>query len=462
MKTKVLLTLLILLWSSLGLTGSCKYGTDCYCDRVAITSNAIYDPALLVCEDWEAPTLYDDVGFGDTAPLSLRGSGGTHAGGPWYDHSLYGFRGSNNYMSRKYGSPGSGGAWKHLTPISPKRGITCINQDPSGICAEGAYRFDDLWDANKITNYSDGTSTGACIDIIKTGFQNANAEGAELGIPDTPGTIDNRGVFDGNQTFGYRVGPGTGTHENQACGIVGEAKFNKHVYSVGVTYAMAYGDNTGSLVPVTNPGIAQLKHEEFANNLNPAYMEFWITGNTGLRATAGFPFSGFRFTKGESACLSALAGATITAGEAKCEGIALRIGTVAGQYTQSTDWPFGKYGCVRAYMGGMNTSNMTYQIWYNNGVSEKLVFSMTGFNAASAMFNQYYDFFKWNSYANANAAIGGYTGLNGKFRRWIDNVHVREGMPVSCSQIGFSGSASTPNPTPAPTKPSAPKNLRVI
>ena len=54
-----------------------------------------------------------------------------------------------------------------------------------------------------------------------------------------------------------------------------------------------------------------------------------------------------------------------------------------------------------------------------------------------AFVNQFYDFFIWNNYMNANSGSGGYPGLNGRYRRWIDNFHVRQGVPVLCSQIGF-------------------------
>src|SRR2546427_12217191 len=48
----------------------CTPGTDCYCDRVKNVSSPIYDPSLLMCEDFEAPTLRLNQGLGNGAPRS--------------------------------------------------------------------------------------------------------------------------------------------------------------------------------------------------------------------------------------------------------------------------------------------------------------------------------------------------------------------------------------------------------
>ncbi len=46
----------------------CTDGVDCYCDRVRNPADALYDPLMLICEDFEAVTLHDDVNFGGGAP----------------------------------------------------------------------------------------------------------------------------------------------------------------------------------------------------------------------------------------------------------------------------------------------------------------------------------------------------------------------------------------------------------
>ena len=52
---------LFIVWVGVAFGASCTDGTDCYCDRV--NGGDLNDPNLLFCEDWEAPTLYDDTGF---------------------------------------------------------------------------------------------------------------------------------------------------------------------------------------------------------------------------------------------------------------------------------------------------------------------------------------------------------------------------------------------------------------
>jgi hypothetical protein len=49
---------------------------------------------------------------------------------------------------------------------------------------------------------------------------------------------------------------------------------------------------------------------------------------------------------------------------------------------------------------------------------------------------QGYERMAWNPYANTNQGTG-YTPSTELTFRYEDNLHVRNGMPVSCSQIGF-------------------------
>jgi hypothetical protein len=73
----------------------CTPGVDCYCDKVR--SGSLSDPSLLWCEDFEAPTLRLDQGFGNGPPYY----------GPQYDHSFPDWgtnnRGNNSYWYRVYG-----------------------------------------------------------------------------------------------------------------------------------------------------------------------------------------------------------------------------------------------------------------------------------------------------------------------------------------------------------------------
>src|SRR5262245_22345769 len=74
-----------------GEAASCTKGVNCYCDRVK--GGDLNDPALLMCEDFEAPTLLSTTGVGNGPPYY----------GPVYDGGSN--RGANWYWTQKYGSP---------------------------------------------------------------------------------------------------------------------------------------------------------------------------------------------------------------------------------------------------------------------------------------------------------------------------------------------------------------------
>jgi len=90
----------------------------------------------------------------------------------------------------------------------------------------------------------------------------------------------------------------------------------------------------------------------------------------------------------------------------------------------------------------MDTSNMTWKLWHN-GV---LIVDIEGIDGR-ALGRQSYKNFTWNSYANYNQEPGQSTTRT--TYRYEDNVHIRQGEPVSCQQIGFT--SLTPPPPPPPT-----------
>src|SRR5207245_3945728 len=139
----------------------------------------------LLCEDFEAPTLHDDVGFGQGAP---------NFGPPYDDTGHSGWRGLNSYWTQTYGFAG-GTQWNAGQPQIPQRGIPC--NIGGGTCATSAgWRLDDLWNANTGAEHSGGGTTYV---IYKNGeFQDEIA----VATPTFPG---GSGVFDGNQRFAHRV-----------------------------------------------------------------------------------------------------------------------------------------------------------------------------------------------------------------------------------------------------------------
>ena len=65
-----------------------------------------------------------------------------------------------------------------------------------------------------------------------------------------------------------------------------------------------------------------------------------------------------------------------------------------------------------------------------------------------------YNGFEFNNYANTNQGGGPIPSTQTSFR-YEDNIHIRAGAPVSCSQIGF-GSSIGPS-----TGPSTPAGVRL-
>jgi hypothetical protein len=95
-------------------------------------------------------------------------------------------------------------------------------------------------------------------------------------------------------------------------------------------------------------------------------------------------------------------------------------------------------------MSGIGTSNTAIRVWHN----EVLVFEMTGFDGA-ALYYQSYDNLSWNAYSNSNqgSAGTGETPTTQTTYRYEDNVHLREGVPVSCAAINFGlGAPGAPLP----------------
>jgi|CXWL01.1.fsa_nt_gi hypothetical protein len=118
----------------IGYAAPCTPGTNCYCDKVK--GGAFNDPSVLLCEDFEAPTLINNQGVGNGAPYY----------GPWYDDSgQVGNRGVNSYWNRKYSNGVNGFLFSTGQPASPMFGSPC----PYALCS-GAKVWDagNRWSAN--------------------------------------------------------------------------------------------------------------------------------------------------------------------------------------------------------------------------------------------------------------------------------------------------------------------------
>jgi hypothetical protein len=389
----------------------CTDGLDCYCDCVdgidrgdsfanapCAAKGIPVDPQVLLCEDFENPGYHEDIGTG----------GGPPNFGSWYDDTGFpGNRGYNSAWSQTYGAVSGTCSWHEPDPVNPQRGTACAFPD----CSGGEWRADDLWDAN----------AHACMDVMRSGeFDDevaTNQDPVHRGV--------GAGVFDGQQTMAHRVpqGDGLGTEGITPGGFHGTRHFPQPVAEISVTQALAYPSDVLSSLVWENPW----KDNQFGGG-----QEHWHRGSTGLGLLPdALPYLPFRFAHNPYDCSVALSQASLLLGEATCNCFGLAYGADPDIYRQSRDFPWGTWGCSQAYMSGMNTDDMTIQLWHD-GV---LIFHLTGFDAVSSMVYQTYGDFSWNSYANFNQVVGQATTQT--TYRYEDNVHIRNGPPVPCAQIGF-------------------------
>ncbi len=400
--TSLAAALLVLFASLDAFAASCTDGTDCYCDKVAV-GGSLEDTDLIWCEDFEAATLHDDVDFGVT----------TGTFGPWYDDTgITGARGNNSYWFQTYTEVISACVWKSPDPVTPTVGTACGFSS----CMLGEFRADDLWQAN----------TFACVDIVQNGeFDDDQAGNAEL----TGNSDGMAGAWDGKQSYGARVPTG------RTVGLNGGPTFTG-VTTLGLTMAFGYASNVADSGVLAHPW----KHDEIGFS-----QQHWNLGLVGTAGTAQYPYSPIMFHTGESACNTALTAATKNVGSFLCNDGALEMGAEATEYVQATDFPWGTWGCHQAYITGMGGGSTEIKIWHD----EVLVIHLSDWDG-TVFVDQSFDRYKWDHYANANQDPGCSstceTPTTENTARYQDNMHLREGLPVSCAQIGWgTGSSTSPS-----------------
>jgi len=406
----VLLVGLSLFLPDVVMAAPCTRGVDCYCDKVR--GGTLNDPALLFCEDFEAPSLYQNVSVGAGAPNY----------GPWHDATgLTGDRGHNSYWNNKYGNGVDGFLFRSGEPASPALGARCSFPLCTGA---KVWERNNLWSANSYTP----------LLAFFTQSSDFNFELSSLTVP-TNKAGGGAGVFDGNANLVYRIPP------REVHGIAGEAFFASGTRNIGLTMAVAYPVNSlSSGIWGTNSVPAAWKHNEWGTVYNPnsGFDGLFIFYNQ-IGPRSGIPFAGFLGSfrdQNYTSCGSIRA----TVGNAECIGSGLGIyWNSPGNYSQPTDWPFGTWGCVRGYLENAGLSNMRMRVWFQgpNMTSERLIIDFTADGRQLDNKNGYSDM-KWNAYANTNQG-GGYVASTALTFRYEDNVHARAGMPVSCAQIGFTG-----------------------
>jgi hypothetical protein len=428
---------------------------DCYCDCVKGSTNpncstlhgvgVPHDTSLLACEDFEAPTLHDNVNVGGGAP---------DWGPPYDDSGRTGARGQNSYMLQNYGSVTGSCAWGPGQPASPALGRPC---DPSFTFG----CFAALFVAGDPFSVLGSNAVGSCSSVQRNGEY--NAENIGIAAPTT--------VFDGVQSWGYRVpaGPNPGglghTMPFAPSTLVTPATYYP---TFGITQAVAYPSNSTSSGVWAGPW----KHDEYFNAGGP-------NGNQGLDGPFMFhnqpghsnqdpfhymnlfwnyPTYGSAFAPA-AVCTASVNGATKNAGDLFCTfdpsgpAIGIQYGAKAtdpNHYDQPTDWPDGTWGCVQAYYQNLGSASSSIQIWFTgqSGVQKKIVdisnFDMRWLAVAGPPAG--YSAMLFDMYANTNYVPGGGTPITNPTYRYEDNIHIRNGPPVSCAQLGLNSS-----PPPATT-----------
>jgi hypothetical protein len=398
----------------------CTFGTNCYCDKVVPAAGVFFDPLLLVCEDFEAPTMRQNTGYGVTT-ASTRGSGGTAAYGPWYDETGWGGapnRGYNSYWNHLYGNGLSNAIWAGGQPTSPTLGVVCGEALCHGM---KTWEAANLWTANAYTP----------VMGIYTQDSDFTAEVGTLTVPTNTADGGN-GIFDGNASLTHRVAVGsTGS-------ILGD-KFWTATKHIGITYAVALPTN----LHTSRITESAWKWNEWSGN--GGAIRDAISGFGEAGPNDSFPFYGYFLVSGS--CPSAIAGAVTTSGTINCtfDNVYVQYHGTAS-YVQSTDWPLGTWACIRADLDFTTMSNGRIRQWIQKpGTStETLITDISGINFNQLSFGTAggVDGITWNNYANANQGLGEPPTIQVTFR-YEDNVHIRSGVPVSCAQIGFTGGVAS-------------------
>jgi hypothetical protein len=234
-------------------------------------------------------------------------------------------------------------------------------------------------------------------------------------------------------------------------GILGTAGISGNVIwgaqtSFGVTMAVAYANNTEtsgiwrapwkhdewiSEVSVDNPDALLLFHNETARDERDPFLLF--IGFCGATPSC----TGSTMTQAD--CISIVANAQVRVGELSCGQTAVLIrADTSGPYQRSRDWPDGSWGCVRGAYTNMGSQNFGMKIWFQGPAmaQEILVIDFDLLDDRRLQSQSGYKGLNFNNYANANQQLGEPPTIETTYR-YEDNIHVRAGAPVSCSQIGY-------------------------
>jgi hypothetical protein len=394
-------------------TAPCTAGVDCYCDQAKSG-----DPSLLLCEDFEAPSLISSTGVGAGAPYY----------GPWFDDSGQpGGRGRNSYWTRTYGNGVNSALWSNGQPSSPTFGRSCA----FSLCKNGAWDATNRWQANPFAFLAIMQDSDFSVEVPSVTRPGGKAGG---------GT----GAFDGKASLAHRIPAG------HTVGIFGTKAFPAPVRTFGVTMAVAYPTN----LVASGINNAPWKHNEWNTVGGGAGGDGIFLFQNSASFSSQFPFENWMNFNSAGAsqawCQNSLNAATRRAGQFTCTSVGFLFRADPSVYNRATDWPLGTWGCVRAHYQNMGLANGSIQMWFM-GVSgvEKKIIDISNMNMTLMNSKNGYSGFTWNNYANVNQAGSGKPRTTQTTFRYEDNLHIRAGAPVSCAQIGFNGGASADSVPPA-------------
>jgi hypothetical protein len=289
------------------------------------------------------------------------------------------------------------------------------------------------------------------------GSQPSHVVNVELS-PDSDGGA---GAFDGHASVGWRNPAG------MMAGIQGVVDFGKTVTEIGITQAWGYSSNVANVGPgdMATEGLfcGSWKHNQFMGPAEGAPANQVHDSLIGLPKNLAdhtpyhvrFQYNGAT----QAQCVTARGNTTINKGNLSCYGTRLDVGPEPEDYVQSTDFPFGSWGCARSHTVGYGNApdddgGFSFKLWHDG----ELIVDFTGFDGRllrEGLYNM-----KWNNFANGNQGppesdCGVDIESTEAAYRYEDNIHIREGEPVSCYQIGFDF-GPTPTPTVSPTTSPSP------
>ncbi|MCH2184162.1 MAG: hypothetical protein MK108_19360 [Mariniblastus sp.] len=381
----------------------CQDGLDCRCDRLVDQ----YGDSIVFCEDFENPRLAED-GVWQTNSMSLQGAG-------WENQ---GYAGINLWCQGQTGVPQFGQA---------------------------------------ITNV---VNNNGCIYLLERGDASTQpgAGPSETAIP------LNDQTFDGNVSLMQTVRPQDGTMItandgqvyplNQPGGFHGQARLSRVVTSFGITSARYIATS------VPNQGPAWK-----GNQYTPARAALTGTFNTthctdgqsiyptGLGSNLE-PYSGTLWTFNGIPTFTNTVGASCTFGNSSAPKLKSRPDN------RSTPlFPRGEWVCQQVQYENWGASNGRIRHWVDGELVIDVALDMSdpstswldseGPGLGEFYWNNYYNGASWEEGGASNwAGIISTKNDGPKTKKWSgrlqDNLVIREGSPVSCSEIGFDFEGNPP------------------